>query len=182
MEQCLARRGSEDPLARPLLDIPRAELRDSPRKQALHFREDATNASMDIQRNRIRHELIPLLTRHYQPALARVILRVMELVGAEAEFVAHARPGMAERRTAPSFDRLPVARATARLHQQLLELELAPDFDLIERLAPGVRVNGLPSALNVPLSGMRAGRSMPQTSWNRRNSTRENRKVSLTGQ
>ncbi len=53
----------------------------------IRFREDATNASLDLPRNRVRNELLPLLRRRYQPALTRTILRLMELVGAEAEVV-----------------------------------------------------------------------------------------------
>ncbi len=59
-------------------------------REKIPFREDATNAQLDIQRNRVRHELLPLLTRHYQPALAQVVLRQMDILGAEADFVEQA--------------------------------------------------------------------------------------------
>jgi tRNA(Ile)-lysidine synthase len=38
-----------------------------------------------MPRNRVRNELLPLLRRHYQPALTRTVLRLMEIVGAEAD-------------------------------------------------------------------------------------------------
>ena len=63
------------------------ELREFARENRIRFREDATNAQLDLPRNRVRHELLPLLRRHYQPALTRTILRLMEIVGAEAEVV-----------------------------------------------------------------------------------------------
>jgi tRNA(Ile)-lysidine synthase len=121
-------------LARPLLDLSKAALQSFVKENKIAFSEDESNASIDIQRNRIRHELIPLLTRHYQPALGRSVLRLMEVVGAEAEFVAHtAEEWLKEGRT-PDFDHLPVAVQRRLVHQQLTKYKLSPDFDLIERL------------------------------------------------
>ena len=74
-------------LVRPMLDAAKADLRDFARENKVRFREDATNASLDLPRNRVRNELLPLLRRRYQPALTRTILRLMELVGAEVEVV-----------------------------------------------------------------------------------------------
>jgi tRNA(Ile)-lysidine synthase len=124
-------------LARPLLDLPKAVLQSFARENKIAFSEDASNASIDIQRNRIRHELIPLLTRHYQSALGGNVLRLMEVVGAEAEFVAHtAREWLKGGRT-PDFDHLPVAVQRRLIHQQLMKHKLSPDFDLVERLRLG---------------------------------------------
>src|SRR5205814_778887 len=77
-------------LVRPLLDQPKSALFEYAAEKGIRFREDATNACLDIQRNRIRHELLPLLRRKYQPALDKTIFRVMAIVGAETEFVAQA--------------------------------------------------------------------------------------------
>jgi tRNA(Ile)-lysidine synthase len=74
-------------LIRPLLDAAKAELRESVRERKIRFRDDATNTSLDMPRNRVRNELLPLLLRHYQPALPKTVLRLMEIVGAEAETV-----------------------------------------------------------------------------------------------
>ena len=121
-------------LARPLLDLSKDALRSFAKENKIAFSEDASNASIDIQRNRVRHELIPLLTRHYQPALGRTVLRLMDVVGAEAEFVAlTAREWLQGGRT-PDFAHLPVAVQRRLIHQQLIEGRLSPDFDLIERL------------------------------------------------
>ncbi|MBI3852355.1 MAG: tRNA lysidine(34) synthetase TilS [Verrucomicrobia bacterium] len=74
-------------LVRPLLDLDKAALAGFARQQGIKFREDASNRSVEFLRNRIRHELIPLLRKHYQPALDRTTLRLMEIVGQEAAFV-----------------------------------------------------------------------------------------------
>ena len=74
-------------LVRPLLGQTRATLGKYAVENKVRFREDASNASLDIQRNRIRHELLPLLRKRYQPALETVIARVLEITQAEAEFI-----------------------------------------------------------------------------------------------
>lgn len=117
-------------LIRPLLDISKADLQGFARDRKIKFREDATNASSDFLRNRIRNELLPLLRKDYQPALARVVLRVMEIVGAESEFVgevARGAPGSA-------FGKLPLVIQRRVLQTGLLEAGLSPDFELIESL------------------------------------------------
>ena len=48
-------------LIRPLLDFSKAELLDFARESKIRFRDDATNFSSDILRNRIRHDLLPRL-------------------------------------------------------------------------------------------------------------------------
>jgi len=74
-------------LVRPLLDQPKSALLSYATETGIRFREDASNACLDIQRNRIRHELLPLLRAKYQPALDDIILRTADIVGTEAEFV-----------------------------------------------------------------------------------------------
>ena len=129
-------------LVRPLLDLPKSALRAYAEDAHVRFREDASNASMDIQRNRIRHELLPLLRRHYQPALDKTVLRVMELLGAEAEFVTQAAEARFElahrsghdRKPSPAFDGLPLALQRRYLRLELMRLGVPPEFELVEQL------------------------------------------------
>ena len=130
-------------LARPLLDQPKSALAEYAERERVPFREDATNAQLNIQRNRIRHEVLPLLTKKYQPALARVVLRQMEIVGAEAEWVTEgAREWVRKALVSPpphvggyeDFEALPVALQRRVLQLQLVEMGVAATFDLIEQL------------------------------------------------
>jgi tRNA(Ile)-lysidine synthase len=84
-------------LVHPLLDQPKPLLLEYAAEQGIRYREDASNAVLDFQRNRIRHELLPLLRKKYQPALDRTIARVMDIVGAEAEFAGEAAGKWLER-------------------------------------------------------------------------------------
>ena len=139
-------------LVRPLLLQPKAALHEYAAAKQIAFREDASNESLDIQRNRVRHELLPLLRQKYQPALDKTLRRVMDLVGAEAEFVTQVagewlgrmRGGegggnAAERASGlcledTSFARLPVAVQRRCLQLQLWEQGIRADYELVEQL------------------------------------------------
>lgn len=128
-------------LARPLLDQSKASLREFARREKVEFREDASNASPDILRNRVRHELLPLLRRKYQPALDRVVLRVMDILGAENE-VTHraARQWLGDTVKPPeSFEDLPLAVQRFILQLELRRHKIPAEFNLVERLrkSPG---------------------------------------------
>ena len=125
-------------LVRPLLGESKSALREYAAANEIKFREDATNASLDILRNRIRHELLPLLKSHYQPALSKVVLRLMEIVGEEAELAKGLAEGWLQdtspSRPKKSFSQLPVAVQRHCLRIQLLAGGIAADFDLVEKL------------------------------------------------
>lgn len=50
---------------RPLLDVPRETLRDYARARGLEWIEDESNDSLDMQRNALRHTIIPLLAERF---------------------------------------------------------------------------------------------------------------------
>jgi tRNA(Ile)-lysidine synthase len=60
---------------RPLIETPRAELRQYAEDHRLQWCEDDTNRDLSIPRNRVRHELIPYLAREFCPAIADVLAR-----------------------------------------------------------------------------------------------------------
>jgi tRNA(Ile)-lysidine synthase len=151
-------------LVRPLLDCSKSELRAFALQWGIRFREDASNGSWDFQRNRIRHELLPLLQRSYQSGLANSIVRVMDILGAESEFLdltantwLETQIGAGGRRLEKSkrnckrqkasdpkflrkgvgvtaFEALPVAVQRRCVQLQLLDQKIAPDYDLVEHL------------------------------------------------
>ncbi len=121
-------------LIRPLLEQSRDALRQYASAHKLPFREDATNHSLEYQRNRIRHELLPLLTRGYQPALPRIIFRQQELLAAESALLDEWTNDWFVNRNRTPFDHLPLALQRRVLQRQLIEQGIEPDFDLIESL------------------------------------------------
>jgi tRNA(Ile)-lysidine synthase len=62
-------------VVRPLLDVSRMELREYLASLGQAFREDETNLDVTIPRNRIRHQLLPLLRRDFSPGIVDVLAR-----------------------------------------------------------------------------------------------------------
>ena len=63
-------------LVRPLLGVSRAEVIDYLRGLGQDYRTDATNADTSRTRSRIRHELLPLLARQYNPRVVHMLVRL----------------------------------------------------------------------------------------------------------
>jgi len=138
--------GSKIELVRPLLEQSKKLLREYAREEKIKSREDASNESQDILRNRIRHELLPLLRQKYQPALEKIILRLMDITGAEARVTEEvARKWISHKAfiLPKQFSRLPLAIQRRVLQLELRRHKIGADFGLVERLRtnPGVPVS-----------------------------------------
>jgi len=81
---------------RPLLNISRAEIEDYLKARGLSYREDASNLDTTFLRNRIRHELLPLL-QHYNPAIRGCLTTTAELLSDENKLLKQLTEGIAER-------------------------------------------------------------------------------------
>ena len=75
-------------IIRPLIDVERAGLRAWLADRGESFREDASNADVAFARNRVRHELIPLLQSRFSAAVTNVLAREAELARQDEEFLA----------------------------------------------------------------------------------------------
>ncbi len=65
-------------LIRPLLSATRADILAYLHEMGQPYREDASNRDPRFTRNRIRHELLPHLAEHYNPAVVRVLTSLAE--------------------------------------------------------------------------------------------------------
>lgn len=124
-------------LIRPLLGERKEALVLYAQENKVAYREDASNASIRFLRNRIRAEVVPVLKRQ-EPPIFETVLRTMEIIGAEGEFVAEAARKWRDQREVP-FNDLHLALQRRILHDELRELDSPVDFELIERLrmSPG---------------------------------------------
>lgn len=138
-------------LVRPLLNVTREELLTLAEQEGWAFRIDATNASTDILRNRIRHELLPLLRRDFQPGLNQVVGQSMDLLSEAWAYLAEEAARWRQNGEGrPSFDELAMALQREILHGQLVAAGVEPSFALVEQLrsqaslpvevAPGKRI------------------------------------------
>jgi tRNA(Ile)-lysidine synthase len=129
------RQAADDPqvtLVRPLLNIFKKELAEYAREQGIEFREDRSNTDLHYQRNRIRHEILPGLEK-YQTQLRAITLRTVEVLASDKDFLGQA--ALDWRRTGkPGFEALHTALQREVIRLQLVEMSVAPTFELIEDL------------------------------------------------
>ncbi len=74
-------------LLRPLLSIRRAEVVEYLAQIGQTHREDESNRDVKFMRNRIRHELLPLLGADYNPEIVNALLRLGQLAGDAQESI-----------------------------------------------------------------------------------------------
>lgn len=133
-------------LLRPLLDATRRELRAFLKRIGGGFREDASNMDLSIPRNRIRHEVLPMLRQVAGPSLDHVIRRSMEIVGAEGTLAESMASLWALNPSGVSFDSQHIAIQRIAIRNQLISIGVKPEFKIIE----GLRRPGKQSA---PVAG-----------------------------
>ena len=72
---------------RPLLDVTRDELRGYVAEAGAEFRDDASNTDVGIPRNRVRHELLPLVRARFSSAVVGILAREAELARRDEDFL-----------------------------------------------------------------------------------------------
>ncbi|HWA97155.1 MAG TPA: tRNA lysidine(34) synthetase TilS [Pirellulales bacterium] len=75
-------------LVRPLLEFRRAELRDYLAALGQGFREDTSNTDRRFTRNRLRHDLLPMAARDFNPEATEALLRLGRLAGDAQDAIA----------------------------------------------------------------------------------------------
>ena len=128
-------------VVRPLLPVWRRDLLAYLKEEQLEYREDATNTDYRFVRNRIRHELLPLLERQYNPNIKGALTQLAQQSSWDYAYLQEAARRQWKRlvRSAPSqqvsiaiqpFIRQPkalqrelVRQAIARLRGDLREFE-----------------------------------------------------------
>src|SRR5262249_43457642 len=156
-------------VVRPLLDVMRAEVLAFLEAEQQPARQDRSNDDLRFTRNRIRHELLPHLAQHYNPAICEVLARLAhqaEEAHQELDMATCALLGEAEKPRAGSllvFDWVRLAASSRHrvrlLFRRVWEREGWPlgemSFDHWQRLEALV-FDGLP-AVDLP-GGLRARR------------------------
>jgi tRNA(Ile)-lysidine synthase len=74
-------------IVRPMIECGREEVRGFLREQGIAYREDATNADVGILRNRVRHELLPLLRDRFTPGIVSVLDREATIARDDAAYL-----------------------------------------------------------------------------------------------
>ena len=149
-------------VVRPLLDIPRVDLRQYTAVHQLDSREDPSNADLDIPRNRVRHELLPYLQREFSPGISGVLAREAAIAREDEDRLQQEAIDLAVSIVLRSRDASDVdTAALTSLHPALASRvarialqEQAPGifvgFDHIERLLRFARDGSPGAALSLP--------------------------------
>jgi tRNA(Ile)-lysidine synthase len=134
-------------IIRPLLGARRTEieqyLRDIYQGTVQPWREDASNRDMSFARNRVRHQLLPLLERQYNPSIVRVLSAAAEAARAEEQYwageISRTLPAVLSGKNKDSLDvALLLAQPLAlqrRMVRALAEAQgVQLDFEHVERV------------------------------------------------
>ncbi|NUQ29724.1 MAG: tRNA lysidine(34) synthetase TilS [Acidobacteriaceae bacterium] len=133
-------------IVRPMLGVSRAEVEAFLQARRQEWREDSTNGSLDLTRNRVRHDLMPLL-RQFNPQITPALAQVAELARGEEEFWTGEMvrllpglvlPGTPVRGGGRSSDTAPGAGAVAMEIERLRPLSLAARRRVLRGAAAGL--------------------------------------------
>jgi tRNA(Ile)-lysidine synthase len=127
-------------IVRPLLGVSREDVENYLESLAQSWREDESNLDHHFLRNRLRHELLPLLERDYNPKIRRLLNDVANTSRAEEDYWQELAEREAAARTDPDrfslegFAQLPVA-LQRRVLKRFAESEgVTLDFAHVEKL------------------------------------------------
>jgi tRNA(Ile)-lysidine synthase len=133
------------PYIRPLIELRRLEILSELKARNLSWVEDPSNRDPKFLRNRIRHDLLPLLAGDYNPRIVEALCRVGLLSRSLAETLDQAAERELDRLAVPSVD----------------DALTLPESALLE-LPPGIAVAVLRLAL------LRLGATGPLRGWSQR--------------
>jgi len=138
-------------LLRPMLGVWRAEIDGYIKAHSLAFREDESNQATDFTRNRIRHELFPVLERVFGRDVRGAVWRTAVILRAEEEWLA-ALAGEETGAELGLLRKMPLAQQRRRILAWLRKSGVpGVGFDQVETvrslLATGPRI---PAKVNLP--------------------------------
>jgi tRNA(Ile)-lysidine synthase len=82
-----AMRPRQGDVVRPLLCLTRIEIETYCQERQLNPRIDNSNTDVEFRRNRVRHELTPLLRQRFNPGLTDALCRTAEILSDEQDFL-----------------------------------------------------------------------------------------------
>ena len=84
----IERRDDRRRCLRPLLDISREQINEYAERFSVPFIDDPSNADTTLVRNRVRHSLLPVLEREFDPSAAWILAERARSIGADCDALA----------------------------------------------------------------------------------------------
>lgn len=110
-------------LIRPLLECGRGEILGYLKENRLAYRNDSSNFDLKYTRNKIRHKLLPLLEKEYNPQIRKNLLKLGEVSRAAEEYISEAAKDFIRRNPhslpLKSWQTLPPILKTETLRQMI---------------------------------------------------------------
>ena len=162
-----AMRAKSGTVIRPLLTMSRQDILQYLHERDISYREDGSNADRRFMRNRIRHELIPLLERDFQARAKKVLARAAATLAEEYALLESAAPAVLDIKTSGrkvSFSRaeavalppLVLARELRRLFAAF-SLGKPPEKGVVDEWMKAIR-SGKGKVQRVDLRGLKLER------------------------
>jgi tRNA(Ile)-lysidine synthase len=127
-------------LARPLLEIDRAEIECWLRERAIAWRTDETNRDLSYVRNRLRHEILPQLRNQFNPRVDDALANMATLAQDEESYWTtelHRYPVRRQTLNAGELAKMPVAVARRMVRRAIESVKgdlRQIDFQHVERI------------------------------------------------
>ena len=129
-------------IVRPLLSVSRLEIEQYLKDRGLVFREDSSNASVKYLRNKIRHELIPLLAQ-MNPSIQQTVKDEMRILDGVAQIYAakveEVRKDLTQEKNGIVQLEISALLALKPLHSYLYELLSAYGFYAVEAISKALQ-------------------------------------------
>ena len=129
-------------IVRPLLSVSRLEIEKYLKDRGLVFREDSSNASVKYLRNKIRHELIPLLAQ-MNPSIQQTVKDEMRILDGVAQIYAskveEVRKDLTQEKNGIVQLEISALLALNPLHSYLYELLSAYGFYAVEAISKALQ-------------------------------------------
>lgn len=138
-------------ILRPLLGVWRAELEEYARRNGVRHREDVSNASPDHTRNRLRHTILPFLSREFGRDVRPSLWRAAEISAAQQEWLAQALPPPCAELSVAALRALPEAGQRHAIHAWLGGHAVPQiSFALVEKIRSLLPAGAANAKVNLP--------------------------------
>jgi len=156
-----AMRARSGDLIRPLLEVGRREVLEHLRAHGLEWREDASNAELRFSRNRVRHELLPYLERHFNPGIREGLARTAALLADEHERLTEAADVLYRQGSRRGDDAVLLSGAALRGASRPVARQMVRNALLEAGGLAQVKAAHVEKILEVSLRAGRTGRRLP---------------------